>query len=408
MENLKNISAVNEPLWNIDNQRFIFQKLDRDVSTEVIIIGGGIAGITTAYNLLKAGKEVVLIDESHIGSGGTGHTTAHLTACLDIRYYKLEREIGKENAYRVANSHMAAIEWIERTILNEKIKCNFKRVNGYLFSENHKTINAEFKAVHDLGINSELMSTPPGLTLTDPLCIKFPEQAQLHALNYMKGLTDAVIQMGGKIYCQTKAEHINSNEVTANGFSIKADHIVITTNLGLNQTNLELKQIAYRSYAIAARIPKSTIPYALWWELGQGTIENDKHQSYYYARLEKYDDLNDTLIVGGEDQELNENGQDATPETKYEKLLDWAKKRFNTIGKVEYKWSGIIRYSLDGLAYIGKTGRHNTYIITGDSGNGITYATIGSLIITDSICGRKNSWEDLYNPKRKADPVHLK
>jgi glycine/D-amino acid oxidase-like deaminating enzyme len=395
---LENPEETTTSLWDTNTKPFTFTRLNKDIDTEVLIIGGGIAGVTTAYNLLKAGKKVVLIDESSLGSGETGNSTAHLTACLDVRYFKLEERLGEVKARQIANSHVSAIEWIEKTILSEKINCNLKRINGYLYSENHEMIEREFKSTRTIGLETELLeSTPVIYSLSNPSCISFPQQAQLHALNYLKGLIKAIEEMGGEIYSHTKVDQVNDNQALANGYTVRANHIVITTNMPLNNKTLEWKQTSYRSYAIAARVPKGNIPYALWWEIEDVPSDNE-HQSYYYARLEKYDDLNDVLIIGGEDEEGEEDSY--KEEEKYQKLLEWGKTRFKNIQKVEYKWSGLIRYSNDGLAFIGKTGQNNTYIITGDSGNGITYATIGSLIITDAICGRKNAWEDLYTPQR--------
>lgn len=394
------VSNDNTSLWESSIPPLRFNKLNEDIETEILIIGGGISGITTAYNLLKAGKKVVVIEEAAaLASGQTINTTGHLTACLDVRYFQLEEQIGKEKTLHVANSHMAAIEWIDRTIRVEKINCNFKRVNGYLYSSNQEIIQKEYLATQRLGLITQLLNKVPEIQLAEKnnCCIRFPEQAQLHILQYLRGLTAAIIRMGAEIYTRTRAERIAEHEVTANNFKIKAEHIVITVNTDFNSKLLTENQTLIRSYVIALKVPKGRFSYSLWWELGPEA----ETQTYYYARLEEYDDLYDILLVGGEDTEISRPQEKENEEMKYNTLHKWATKRFNIDNKMpEYKWSGIISYPNDGLAYIGNFGNKNIYIITGDSGNGINYATLGSGIITDSICGRKNEWESIYTPGR--------
>ncbi len=126
-------SGENKSYWIASTQPIVFEKLQQDIDTDVLIVGGGIAGLTTAYCLLKAGRKVILVEDGYIGSGETGRTTAHITCALDDRYFELEKIFGKEKATLAANSHTAAIQWIANTIKHENIDCNFKRVHGYLF-----------------------------------------------------------------------------------------------------------------------------------------------------------------------------------------------------------------------------------------------------------------------------------
>ena len=110
-----------------------YPKLANDLSVDACVVGAGIAGLSTAYNLAKAGQRVVVLDDGDIGSGETGRTTAHLTAALDDRYYNLESMHGSEGAHIAAESHMAAINRAEEIVRLENIDCDFHRVDGYLF-----------------------------------------------------------------------------------------------------------------------------------------------------------------------------------------------------------------------------------------------------------------------------------
>ncbi len=410
-------SGENKSFWTASMQPIIFEKLQQNIDTDILIIGGGIAGLTTAYCLLKAGRKITLVEDGYIGSGETGRTTAHITCALDDRYFELEKIFGKEKTQLAANSHMEAIQWITNTIQRENIDCNFKKVNGYLFlSEDDKieTLEKEYTATTNAGLHTEMLDQIPGLSFEEKKqCLRFPEQGQFHIMKYLKGLTEAITGMGGKIYTETKAEDITKEGAKANGFEIKANHIVVATNTPVNDwVEMHTKQWPYRTYVIATKIPKGIVPYSLWWDTGN---QDSKWicSPYHYVRLEAYDEAFDLLISGGEDHKVGQaNDENIPEEDRYDRLVEWTKERFPTMGNVEYKWSGQVLEPIDSLAFIGKNpSDDNIYIITGDSGNGMTHGTLGGMIITDIITGVKNPWEDLYSPSRitlkiTADYLH--
>jgi glycine/D-amino acid oxidase-like deaminating enzyme/nitrite reductase/ring-hydroxylating ferredoxin subunit len=410
-------SGENQPFWITSTEPLIYKKLDQDAETDVLIIGGGLAGLTTAYCLTKAGRKVILLEDGYLGSGETGRTTAHLTCALDDRYFNLENLFGKEKTARIANSHMTAIQWIENTVNYEKIDCDFKRLDGYLFlssTDKKETLEKEYKAAKNAGLQIEMLESVPGIDAEgSKWCIRFSGQGQFHIMKYLKGLADAIIKMGGEIYTETRAEHISETGAQANGFEIKARKIVVATNTPINDwMTMHAKQWPYRTYVIAAKIPKGTLHPSLWWDTG------DKDSKwlcppYHYVRIEKFDELNDLLISGGEDHKVGQADTENIPEEeRYNKLINWTRKRFPDVGTIEYKWSGQVMEPIDSLAFIGKNpGSENIYIITGDSGNGMTHCTIGGILVTDLIRGMKNSWEDIYDPSRitlKSVPSFLK
>src|ERR1700741_5126571 len=148
-------SGYNKSYWIDSVHSSAFEKLEKDTKTDVLVIGGGIAGLTTAYCLAMAGKKVILIEDGLIGSGESGRTTAHLTNALDDRYYTLEKLFGVEKSRLAAESHTAAIDWIDNTIRRENIDCDFMRLDGYLFihpSDNSDSLSKELQATHDVGL----------------------------------------------------------------------------------------------------------------------------------------------------------------------------------------------------------------------------------------------------------------
>ena len=383
-----------------------FIKLRSDIETDVLIIGGGIAGLTTAYCLVKEGLKVVLVEDGFIGSGESGRTTAHLTSALDDRYYEIEKTFDQATSKLAAQSHTAAIDWIESVIQQHRIDCHFKRVNGYLFShlsDTNEMLQEEYKATQRAGLQTEMLNSIPAIA-NDQVkwCIRFPHQAQFHILLYLKGLANLFVELGGEIYTQTRAEKISKNGALANGHKIKAKHIVVATNTPINDlVAMHTKQWPYRTYVIAAKVPKGKLPYSLWWDTGD---QNSKWISkpYHYVRLEEYDENYDILISGGEDHRTGQaDDEQILEEDRYANLENWTRKHFPAIEEIEYRWSGQVMEPVDSLAYIGKNpGDDNIYIITGDSGNGLTHATLGGIIIRDIIAGKENPWIKMYSPSR--------
>lgn len=399
-------SGSNVSFW-IDSTSIISgDKVHQDIQTEVLIIGGGIAGLTTAYKLLEAGKKVVLVEDGFIGSGETGRTTAHLASALDDRYYFLENTFGKEAAKHAAESHAAAIDQIEKIVTHLNIDCSFERVNGYLFlheSDKEENLEKEFQATQRTGLHTAILKETPGIRGGENIpCLTFGNQAQFHVLRYLKGLVDAIISLGGIIYTEAHANDVSKEGAKVNGFTFAADYVVVATNSPINDTlTMHTKQYAYRSYVIAGMVPKGQLPHSLWWDTGDQESEWVS-QPYHYVRLEHFDENHDLLISGGEDHKTGQADEEGISQSaRYDRLEAWTRNYFPMMDDISYRWSGQIIEPVDSLGFMGKNpGDDNIYIITGDSGNGMTHTTIGAMIICDSIMGIKNKWEDLYSPSR--------
>src|SRR5258705_3115598 len=393
-----------------------FQPLTQDLRANVCVIGAGIAGMTTAYLLARAGRAVVLIDDGQIGGGETSRTTAHLTAALDDRYYNIQKLHGEEGARLAAESHMSAIHRIETIASMEDIDCDFQRVEGYLFlggNSKRVELERELEATHRAGINdTQLVDRIPLSFWDSGPALRFPRQATFHPLKYLKGLARAILRDGGKIYTGVHAEKIEDGEparvTTSEGHVIGADNVVVCTNTPVNDwLIMHTKQYAYRTYVIGARIPKGSVPHALYC---------DTPDPYHYIRIQQGEDSGgreldyDILIVGGED---HKTGQATDTEERFVRLEQWTRERFSMIERIEYRWSGQVMEAVDYLAYIGRNpgGDEHIYIATGDSGNGMTHGTIAGIILNELVQGRKHQWAKLYDPSRvklRATPEYLK
>ena len=398
-------SGENVSFWIDSVKPLKFEKLGRDLDTDILIVGGGISGLTTAYCLLKSGRKIVLVEDGFIGSGESGRTTAHLTCALDDRYFQIETIYGEEGSALAAQSHSKAIDWIEETVQTLGIDCDFKRVNGYLFlhpSDKFENLQKEFEATKKAGLNTEWLEEIKSISTEHGPCIRFPNQGQFHIMKYLSGLANAIINLGGQIYTQTRAQDIDDGGATCNGFKVSAQYVVVATNTPMNNiVAMHTKQFPFRTYVVAAKIPKGSLEAALWWDTGN---QDSKWFTapYHYVRTEKYNAEFDLLISGGEDHKTGQaDDEDIPEESRYDNLISWTKEHFPMITDIVYKWSGQVLEPLDYMAFIGKNpGNKNVYIITGDSGNGMTHGTIGGLLIADLIQGKENPWEKIYSPKR--------
>jgi glycine/D-amino acid oxidase-like deaminating enzyme/nitrite reductase/ring-hydroxylating ferredoxin subunit len=379
---------------------------------DVAIIGGGIAGLTTAYLLSKSGKKVAVIEDGYIGSGETGRTTAHITHALDDRYYNLEQKHGLDGARNAADSHTAAINLIESTVKEENINCDFERLDGFLFldpTDRKESLNKELEATHRAGITTtEIVEKAPPQSFDTGPCIRFTNQAQFQPLKYLRGLYNSLSSNKVQIFTETHAQKVNSDNIeTADGYTVKTRNIVIATNAPIIDKTSKIydKQDAYRTYVIGARIKKGAVPTALYWDTGNQNSEN-LVAPYHYVRIQKMDNYNnknyDLLIVGGEDHQTGNISSPEDIEKRYSELESWTRDRF-PIEEIEYKWSGQVMEPQDSIAFIGHNpgdNGNNIYIATGDSGNGITHGTIAGILLTDLILGKSNPWTALYDPSR--------
>lgn len=408
-------SAIDERLtsgkhvsfWTDSVKPLFYHSLRENIETDVAIVGGGIAGLSVAYCLVQAGKQVVVIEDGGIGSGESGRTTAHLVNALDDRYYELERIYGEEGARLAAQSHTVAIDFIERVIEHEHINCEFRRLSGYLFlhpSDPQASLEKEFISASKAGVDVVMQQEIPGLRHSANACIEFRNQAQFHPLKYLHGLCKAITEKSGLIFTDTRAKEVNSHGIiTESGHIVYAGHVVVATNVPVNNKYImHVKQFAYRTYVIAALIKKGTLPWALWWDTGNMNT-NPSIPPYHYVRLQSYNDEYDLLIAGGEDHPsgMATAAENISEQQRYSLLEEWTREHF-PIGDIVCRWSGEVREPMDSLAYIGHNplDSENIYIVCGDSGNGLTHGTIAGLLITDLIQGKQNDWEKLYHPSR--------
>lgn len=395
-------SGATKSFWLDTVDTLSFPPLADDARANVCIVGAGIAGMTTAYLLARAGKAVIVIDDGPIGGGETGRTTAHLCNALDDYYSRIARLFGDSGARLAAESHTAAIQRIAAIVELEDIDCDFEWLDGFLFLDEHgkrEWLEDELVATHQAGLtDTGLFERAPIDAFNTGVTLRFPRQAQFHVLKYLNGLARAITRDGGRIYCGTRAKNIEdgapASVTTADGHTILAEDVVVATHSPVNDWMvMHTKQAAYRTYVVGLRVPIGAIPRILLW---------DTADPYHYVSVHQADKSGadyEVLIVGGED---HKTGQAQNTDERFTRLEQWVRNRFSMAGEVLYRWSGQLLEPVDGLAFIGKNpgADEHIYIITGDSGNGITHGTIAGIMLTDLISGCENPWTGIYDPSR--------
>jgi glycine/D-amino acid oxidase-like deaminating enzyme/nitrite reductase/ring-hydroxylating ferredoxin subunit len=402
------------PIWGSEQPKF--QKLSKDYTAsdkvDVCVVGGGIAGLTAAYFLQKSGKNVILLEKDEIVSGESGRTTAHIQVAYDDRFYQVRDLLGLEIAKQVCQSQYDARDLIENIIKEEKIDCDYFRVPGYLVCEEgdpfsqapdkEESLDKEAKACKELGAPAELVTTTPAKGYNKAL--RFQDCGQFHPVKYLYQLAKAFENRGGTIYTQTFVTKMKGGTKpysgivnTKDGFTVLCDHLIVATGTPVNDmVTFHTKQEAYRSYVICARVPKDAFKDKfLLWTSGE---------TYKYVRLEANKDRKDCdyLIIGGADHKVGDHGN--TIPSRYAYLEEWGRKNFPMIQSIDYKWSGEVYEPMDFLPYGGKnpgSGSANEYVITGDSGTGMTNQTASARLIADMILGKKNPWQEAFDPSRK-------
>jgi glycine/D-amino acid oxidase-like deaminating enzyme/nitrite reductase/ring-hydroxylating ferredoxin subunit len=341
-----------------------------------------------------------VLEQRDLRGGQTARTTGHLCSAVDDRYFELESMFGEDGAREVARSHAAAVDAIEAIALREGIDCGFARVDGYLVQGRGDLragiLDREYEAAARAGLDVERLPGAPGALAVFGEALRFSGQARFHALRYLAGLARAAQARGVRIHggtCATGVEGGSEAGVATDlGPSVRADAVVVAANVPFNdRLAIHTKQAAYRTYVLALRVARDAVPDALLW---------DTLDPYHYVRI-AHDNGGSWLVVGGADRKV---GQDDAPEARYEELEAWTREHFPMARAVSYCWSGQVVEPVDSLAFIGHNPgfADNVYVVTGDSGNGLTHATIAGLLLPDLIAGRDSPWASLYAPNRRT------
>ncbi len=373
-----------------------------EAEVDVVVVGGGITGVTTAVLLQEEGLRVALLERERLGGVDTGHTTAHLTAVTDARAAELVDAAGEDAARAAWQGGAAAIDQIEQLASRYGIACGLTRVNGYVhvpFDDSDRTdavhaqLDEEVRLARRFGFDASLVEEAP---LVGTLAMRVAGQAVFHPRRYLSGLVEALVG-GGALVAEQAAADIPDEPgvVHCGGHTLRCRQVVVATHNPLPGRQslaaasfLQTKLALYSTYAMSGRTARR-LPAGCYW---------DTSDPYRYVRVEDADGQGSLVIAGGED---HKTGQEDDTTRPYQRLERWTRQLVPDLA-VSHRWSGQVIETPDGLPLVGEVAE-GQYIATGYAGNGMTFGTLAATIIRDALTGRdRRPWADALDVGRSA------
>lgn len=363
-------------------------------SFDVLIVGGGITGITTGLLLQKAGKKCIIAEAHNICFGTTGGTTAHLNTFFDTSYDQVIQNFGEHNAQLLAKAANKSLNLFKQHIEEYNIDCEFENKDGYLYAQDDKQAEELGKIVEA----SEKAGVPVRYTNNLPVPVAFtkaivyPAQAQIHPICYVLALAKEFEKAGGVLLenCSVGTFENKNNALLASSSlgPVKTQYLVYATHIPPGVNLLHFRCAPYRSYAMALQLKDDQYPNGLAY---------DMYDPYHYHRTQAIDGAK-YLIVGGED---HKTAHITNTETCFDHLEGYTRKYYN-VDKIVYRWSSQYFEPADGLAYIGHLPGNpgNVLVATGYSGNGFTYSHIAAIMLRDLITKGQSEYAGLFTPGR--------
>ncbi len=365
-----------ESLWVSSGSLPKFKPLEKDINTDVLIVGGGLAGILCAYMLHEAGVDYALAEAEEIFDGISKNTTAKITSQHGLIYDKIYKKYGLEKAGLYLEANQNALGKYRELCRN--IDCDFETKDAYVYSLDGKgKIRREQEVLKRLGFDAETAEALP-LPLEVSSALRFKDQAQLHPIKFVREIAADL-----NIYEHTKVRELRGLcAITKNG-KINAKRIVVATHFPMiNKHGLyPLKLYQHRSYVLAL-------------EGAQNVDGMYIDESLTGLSFRNYGEL---LLLGGGSHRTGCNGG------SYRALEKFAGEHYPQ-AKIKYRWATQDCMSLDSIPYIGRysEGTDGLYVATGFNKWGMTSSMVSAQILTDMLTGKKSKYEELFSPSRSV------
>jgi len=368
--------------------------LEADVRCDVLVVGAGITGLTTALRVARDGRDTVLVDQDRIGTGTTGNTTAKVSSQHGMTYARLRRTHGLDGARAYGAANERAKEWMAELVAAESIECDFRRRDAHLYASDEserEQIEAEAAAAIDAGLPADLLDEAP-LPFETHGSLRFTDQAEFHPQKYLLALAELFEKAGGRIHERTRATGASDGSPvsvrTEAGPVIEADHVVVATLMPFLDRGLFFaRAFANRSYVVTASI-SGPAPEAMLINPGSPTR----------SIRAVPDGERELLMIGGEGHSVGTS--EAEPK-RYERLAEFAHRHWD-VERIEHRWSSQDYEPDDGVPYIGPINGLSKGILvaTGLKKWGMTGGTVAAELLADRIAGRENADAPLFSSTR--------
>ncbi|MFO7191721.1 MULTISPECIES: FAD-dependent oxidoreductase [Thermocrispum] len=385
-------------VWTATADLPSFPALDDDIGADLVVVGGGIVGLTTALLATQAGlSRVVVLEARTLGSGTTGSTTGKVSTQHGLTYASLRRRLGDEAATWYAAANQAGMDKVVDLVEEFGIECDLTRAPSYLYtqeSSRRKDLVAEAEAANQAGLAAEVV-TETDLPYAVASAVRFPDQVHFHPAKYLAGLANAFVAAGGLIYENSRVVryHERSGRVhvrTARG-TIRAQNALLATLLPPGLTGgFFARAKPVRSYAFAVRL-REQAPVSMSLSIDQPTRS---------IRPWLAPDGGNGLIIGGNGHQTGDSTDYAAA---YEDLQRWAENTFD-VDSCEFRWSAQDYQTFDQVPYVGRVPLHKSlYVATGFRKWGLSNGTAAALMVLDEMLGRSNPWQKVFDTGRIGD-----
>jgi len=385
--------GTHRSIWLETSEGTDYNRLEGGVHADTVVIGGGIAGLTTAAHLDDAGQSVVVLERDRILTGVTGHTTAKLTSQHGLVYDHLLESVGEEKARQYAEANEAAIDTVESRIDDHGIDCDFERLPAYTYvdsADRQIEVSDEVEAAKRVGLPAAFEEST-SLPFDVPAAVRFDDQAQFHPRKYLLALAREVAGDGSHVFENTRATDVRRGDpcrVTTDHGEVAARDVVLATHFPIRDDSFYYARLyPKRSYVLAVRLAEA-VPGAMYYGTGE---------PYFSFRPHPAGDESMALIGG----QNHPTGRGGSTTERYRRLERRAHEWFD-VESVEYRWSTQDYVSVDGVPFVGKLSPRSdhVYVATGFGGWGMTNGTAAGRILADRILGRESPWSDVFRPTR--------
>ncbi|MER5634195.1 FAD-dependent oxidoreductase [Streptomyces nitrosporeus] len=396
MTHRSDLPGTAESYWMATTEHPSFPPLDGHTTADVVVIGAGMAGLSTAWELAAAGRSVVVLEADRVAAGVSGYTTAKLTAAHGLVYDRLRRTRGAEGAALYARSQQAGVERVEAVAAALGIACDFERTTAFTFTtdpERRAEYEAEAGAAAEAGLDAALVHRTE-LPFPVEAAVGVGQQAQFHPRRYLLGLVAGLRARGGAVYERTRVTGLSEGDpcrvTTETGMTVTARDVVVATHFPVfDRALLFARMSPRRELVVAAPLAAKAAPEHMYI-----TDEGGKRS----VRTAPLDDGRRLLIVTGED--FTPGTGDARE--RFGRLDAWMHRHFPATGPTAYHWAAQDNDVSDGVPLVGPfhAGAKHVYVATGFGGWGMSGGAMAGQLLSALITGGEPGWAGLYDPRR--------